>query len=353
MAQFYIPSNAPEQCAYYGYRVQEQRRQHTHTALDGSNRLFHPAVRQEMALDMSLKKLHSIKQAQRASHRQADLLKTVLVYNMFKAAMCDTPASSAESQNTNDNYKNNMDCGLDMDIDISSSSSSESSQLSSVQAMDDVQMDRFAQSDSDTAAAEAAEQSWFDRCIDRMLTEDEQEIDYDLSSTAQSEAEEKLQDIPFSQGSNSIQALEFSGAGGGDAFLEDATVASPTEEYTDSDDDSSGHLVPNASNTSTLKRSPSSASIQSLRMQKKQSDEDALLLLAAASSHHRHRASLSSDATGDAVIGGGPAASYTIHVSSHSWQYANLYNPGSNERTASLRTTTASPPHASAATCIY
>ncbi|KAJ2559554.1 hypothetical protein EV175_000277 [Coemansia sp. RSA 1933] len=234
MAHFYIPSNAPEQCAYYGYTVQEQ--QH--------NRFFHPAVRQEMALDMSLKKLHSIKQAQRTSHRQADLLKTVLVYNMFKAAMCEAP-----TQINNDNYKNSTDCGLDMDIDISGGGN-ESNQLADVRMAD-----QYAQNDSETAEAEAAEQSWFDRCIDRMLTEDEQDVDYDLVE-AETEADEKLQDIEFS--ADKIQGLEFSPHGTGDDgfFLEeDATVESPTEEYADS---SGGHIVPDASGTgSTLKRSPS------------------------------------------------------------------------------------------------
>ncbi|KAJ1795085.1 hypothetical protein LPJ59_004408 [Coemansia sp. RSA 2399] len=326
MTQFYIPSNAPEQCMYYGYTVQEQ--QH--------NQFFHPAVRQEMALDMSLKKLHSIKQAQRSSHRQADLLKTVLVYNMFKAAMCSAP-----TQNTNNNYKNSADCGLDMDVDISGGN--EGSQwASSVRAVDDVQMDQ----DSETAAAEAAEQSWFDRCIDRVLTEDEQDVDYGQPETDG----KKPQDVLFSRG------LEFSAAADDGLLLEDATVASPTEEYIDG---SAGHIVPDTGSAGpTLKRSPSSASIQSLRMQQKQNDENALLLLATASSHHnqqRHRASTSNDTTDDAVIGGGPTtASYTVHVSSHPWQYANLYNHGSNGRTASLRTTTAAPPpHASAATCIY
>ncbi|KAJ2399052.1 hypothetical protein GGI23_002880 [Coemansia sp. RSA 2559] len=286
MTQFYIPSNAPEQCMYYGYTLQEQ--QH--------NRFFHPAVRQEMALDMSLKKLHSIKLAQRSSHRQADLLKTVLVYNMFKAAMCSAP-----TQNTNDNYKNSADCGLDMDVDIGCGNES-SKWASSVRAADDVQMDQ----DSETAEAEAAEQSWFDRCIDRVLTEDEQDIDYGQPETD----EKKPQDILVSRGS------ECSASSDDGPILEDATVASPTEEYIDG---AASHIVPDTGTAgATLKRSPSSASIQSLRMQQKQNGENALLLLATASSHHkqqRHRTLAPSDPTDDAVIGGGPTtASYTIHL---------------------------------------
>ncbi|KAJ2829592.1 hypothetical protein FBU31_002669 [Coemansia sp. 'formosensis'] len=92
---------------------------------------YHPAIRQQqqdVALDLSLKKLSDMKSAQRATHRSPSLLKTVLVYNMFKAAII-TPVDDAH-----------------MDVDEPSTEES----------------------------GAAAEQSWFDRCIDNML-EDSQE----------------------------------------------------------------------------------------------------------------------------------------------------------------------------------
>ncbi|KAJ2832312.1 hypothetical protein GGI24_001280 [Coemansia furcata] len=95
---------------------------------------YHPAIRQQkqqqdVALDLSLKKLSDMKSAQRATHRSPSLLKTVLVYNMFKAAII-TP----------------VDDDAHMDVDEPSTEES----------------------------GAAAEQSWFDRCIDNML-EDSQE----------------------------------------------------------------------------------------------------------------------------------------------------------------------------------
>ncbi|KAJ2887292.1 hypothetical protein H4R27_000090 [Coemansia aciculifera] len=114
MAQFFIPA-AP---------------------VDSTGHYYHPAIRHDLALDMSLKKLSDMKSTQRATHRPANLLKTVLVYNMFKAAVAPlaqvaVPAPVPESV-------------LDMDVD-------------------------------EPESGAAAEQSWFDRCIDNMLTEDSQD----------------------------------------------------------------------------------------------------------------------------------------------------------------------------------
>ncbi|KAJ2400034.1 hypothetical protein GGF41_008006, partial [Coemansia sp. RSA 2531] len=83
---------------------------------------------------MSLKKLSDMKNTQRATHRPANLLKTVLVYNMFKAAVAPlTPVVVAPVAD------------LNMEVDEPEESGA------------------------------AAEQSWFERCIDNMLTDDSQE----------------------------------------------------------------------------------------------------------------------------------------------------------------------------------
>ncbi|KAJ2125542.1 hypothetical protein IW147_000894 [Coemansia sp. RSA 720] len=98
----------------------------THTDTDKS--YFHPAVRKDTVLDLSVKKLYAIKHAQRSTHRQANLRKTVLVYNVFKAAVCDTPAPCVREAHESDA----------MDVDEN----------------------------------RAAEQSWFDQCLDSMEEED-------------------------------------------------------------------------------------------------------------------------------------------------------------------------------------
>ncbi|KAJ1737749.1 hypothetical protein LPJ72_000218 [Coemansia sp. Benny D160-2] len=375
MARFFIPSNAADAGAScFGLR------QHSAAAAGSRNSraelFYHPAVRQEMALDMSLKKLHSIKQAQRSSHRQADLLKTVLVYNMFKAAMCggcgegEAPSSSFSSSLSG----KEEECAggaVEMDVDVGCAGTEKQSSGFAVD------VDRAAPAESETAAAEAAEQSWFDRCIDRMLTEDELENDDDGDDDCDMSSAPVLLDVgkPSFRDSAAADGAEFSDTGdSASLFLEDATVAPSAASYSD-EISSSSHIVPSSG---FLKRSPSSASIQSLCMQQKEQkqqqqqqkndDESALRLLAAASSHHRnqnynnnsnssaqrrHRA-LSNDSTSDAVIGRGEAAphaaSFTIHVGSHhhspspsappqpSWQFANFHTSRSSERTAAVLT---------------
>ncbi|KAJ2524832.1 hypothetical protein GGI11_000537 [Coemansia sp. RSA 2049] len=379
MARFFIPSNAADAGAScFGLR------QHSAAAAASSNScaelFYHPAVRQEVALDMSLKKLHSIKQAQRSSHRQADLLKTVLVYNMFKAAMCggcgegggESPSSLPDAEE---------ECAggaVEMDVDVGCAGTEEE-QCSGFA----VDVDRAAPAESETAAAEAAEQSWFDRCIDRMLTEDELENDDDGDDDEDDDCDMSSAPVllaiakPAFRHSAAAHEAEFSDTQDSvSLFLEDATVAPSAASYSD-EISSSSHIVPSSG---FLKRSPSSASIQSLCMQQKEQkqqqqqkqqkndDESALRLLAAASSHHqnqnynnnsnnsaqrRHRA-LSNDSTSDAVIGRGEAAphaaSFTIHVGSHhhspspstppqpSWQFANFHTSRNSERTAAVLT---------------
>ncbi|KAJ2017908.1 hypothetical protein GGI14_002681 [Coemansia sp. S680] len=112
MAQFFIPT----------------------ASVDSTGHYYHPAIRHDLALDMSLKKLSDMKNTQRATHRPANLLKTVLVYNMFKAAVAPlTPVVVAPVAD------------LNMEVDEPEESGA------------------------------AAEQSWFERCIDNMLTDDSQE----------------------------------------------------------------------------------------------------------------------------------------------------------------------------------
>ncbi|KAJ2503184.1 hypothetical protein GGH96_000433 [Coemansia sp. RSA 1972] len=95
----------------------------THTDTDKA--YFHPAVRKDTVLDLSVKKLYAIKHVQRSTHRQANLRKTVLVYNVFKAAVSETHVPCVRETH---------DAGDAMDVDEN----------------------------------RAAEQSWFDQCLDSM-----------------------------------------------------------------------------------------------------------------------------------------------------------------------------------------
>ncbi|KAJ1795696.1 hypothetical protein LPJ75_007388, partial [Coemansia sp. RSA 2598] len=158
MAQFYIP----------GYAEHDE-------AVDSE----HSPLRQQTALELSVKKLYAIKQAQRTSHRQANLLKTVLVYNMFKAAVnpaapetaggIATIASEPQQQSPSSSSSS-----MDVDIEEKNSTSDMCVPETTVAAEE---------ADA-AAAAAAAEQSWFDRCIDKMLDEDDLEMDYDQELTA-------------------------------------------------------------------------------------------------------------------------------------------------------------------------
>ncbi|KAI9501511.1 hypothetical protein BX070DRAFT_254058 [Coemansia spiralis] len=278
MAHFYISSYAVEP---YGSAP--------------SHRFFHPPIRQDVALDMSVKKLHAIKQAQRSSHRQAGLLKTVLVYNMFKAAM-DAPAVPHTAA---------------ADVGVSAASAIENAQpLVSVQDgaaqpaasldMDiDISVDEDEHASGENGAA-AAEQSWFDRCIDRMLTEDDMD-----------DQPENAPEHP--------QYLD-----------DDATVSSL--EF-----NNNSHFVPlngqkNDNSGGILKRSPSSASIQSLCMASTQSS---LQTIDHYSNHMEKQLPITYAPSNGAAAEGNKrkgedvrwqgATGYT-HVDSHPWQYANLFS---------------------------
>ncbi|KAJ1878300.1 hypothetical protein LPJ66_011914, partial [Kickxella alabastrina] len=62
---------------------------------------FHPPIRQQQALELSIRKLQSIKLSQRSSSKQPSLLKTVLVYNMFKATMATDPMDMETEDKSN------------------------------------------------------------------------------------------------------------------------------------------------------------------------------------------------------------------------------------------------------------
>ncbi|KAJ2800650.1 hypothetical protein H4R20_003981 [Coemansia guatemalensis] len=136
---------------------------------------FHPPIRQDVVLDMSVRKLQTIKQIQRTTHRQADLLKTVLVYNIFKAVVGPPPPSIAPT-------------GLQavpQDADARAGGcdiAQQQQQLDSVRSSTlDGRSGLDMDVDADENGAAAAEQSWFDHCIDNMLTDDEEEEDAQLA----------------------------------------------------------------------------------------------------------------------------------------------------------------------------
>ncbi|KAJ2687220.1 hypothetical protein IWW39_003081 [Coemansia spiralis] len=155
--------------------------------VESTGRYYHPTIRNDVALDMSLKKLGEMKSAQRATHRPANLLKTVLVYNMFKAAVALPPVTETVAV-------------LDMEVDEASEE-----------------------------AEVAAEQSWFDRCIDNMLTEDSQEAMEVTSSfcVGEDDEDEDVEDVGggLLKRSPSLQSLSM--LAGDSRCLAIATAAQP------------------------------------------------------------------------------------------------------------------------------
>ncbi|KAJ2081948.1 hypothetical protein H4R24_001980, partial [Coemansia sp. RSA 988] len=129
---------------------------------------FHPPIRQDMVLDMSVRKLQTIKQTQRTTHRQADLLKTVLVYNIFKAAVgLNLPPNASKGLQA---VPQEVDSRAG-DCDIAQQQRLDTVRSNSLDVHSSLDMDV----DADENGAAAAEQSWFDHCIDNMLTEEEEE----------------------------------------------------------------------------------------------------------------------------------------------------------------------------------
>ncbi|KAJ2712998.1 hypothetical protein H4R19_002468 [Coemansia spiralis] len=128
------------------------------------------------ALDMSVRKLQDIKEAQRATHRQANLRKTVLVYNMFRRAAgtpeAVLPAQPQPQHNaascTPDGAADDVCCGPASIVPLSPTDAGELQ----LPAGMDVDIDAVPNTDSDEGDA-AAEQSWFDHCLDRILAEDD------------------------------------------------------------------------------------------------------------------------------------------------------------------------------------
>ncbi|KAJ2462195.1 hypothetical protein GGI02_005516, partial [Coemansia sp. RSA 2322] len=178
MAQFYIsdcaaPAAVAAQPAQYYY--------------------YNPAVRHEQALDLSVKKLNDMRKVQRSTNRPPSLLKTVLVYNMFKAA-----ANGAIA----DEYRQPEPVEQSMDVDMSG-------QLPSA--------------GEDSGAA--AEQSWFDRCIDGMLTEDPPEGMMESSFCLDDDDDEESADYAAYDvvGSSPAAAEAAADCGGGGRLLKRST----------------------------------------------------------------------------------------------------------------------------------
>ncbi|PIA17286.1 hypothetical protein COEREDRAFT_80627 [Coemansia reversa NRRL 1564] len=152
---------------------------------------FHPPIRQDMVLEMSVRKLQTIKQIQRTTHRQADLLKTVLVYNIFKAVVSQPPTPTSNTSAVMQAVPRKPDISAKgYEIAQQQHDSVCSSELDGHNGLDmDVDV-------IDENGAAAAEQSWFDHCIDNMLTEDEEEEDAQLSySLDGSDDEDEDKDI--------------------------------------------------------------------------------------------------------------------------------------------------------------
>ncbi|KAJ2635389.1 hypothetical protein GGF40_003647 [Coemansia sp. RSA 1286] len=221
MAQFYIPAYAEQEVAI--------------------ERDYSPVL-QQTALEMSVKKLYSIKQAQKSSHRQANLLKTVLVYNMFKAAVStSTPETTANTATIVSEPPQPSSTGMDVDIEENNlNHDTDTMEVPNV-------------SEEADAAAAAAEQSWFDRCIDKMLDEDDLEMDYDQTLTvsdSDSDSDESDSDDEDDKLQNTHTGLGFG------RTSEDAPVVRIFDPTT-------GDPQECGDGFSSLKRSPSSASIQS------------------------------------------------------------------------------------------
>ncbi|KAJ1937245.1 hypothetical protein EC988_007949, partial [Linderina pennispora] len=146
---------------------------------------YHPAIRKDQVQSMSVQKLHAIRQHQRSTHRPADLRKTVLVYNVFKATMPEAALDGSDNASVqtvaavSDN---------DMDMALQPVGTMNNPQPLVVPKMDceeeisaamdvDIQTDHddMVRIDDTHEAAAEAERSWFDRCIDSMLTDEEPE----------------------------------------------------------------------------------------------------------------------------------------------------------------------------------
>ncbi|KAJ1731722.1 hypothetical protein LPJ61_002391 [Coemansia biformis] len=147
-------------------------------------------ARPELALDMSVRKLQEIKHAQRTTHRQANLRKTVLVYNMFRQAAgapkALQPAPPPPPQHNGAGCTPGAQhsppdaatidaccCGPTSIVPLGPADTVE---LQAGGAGMDV--DAGPATVPDATADEggvADEQSWFDHCIDKMLTEDDQD----------------------------------------------------------------------------------------------------------------------------------------------------------------------------------
>ncbi|KAI8323605.1 hypothetical protein GQ54DRAFT_309960 [Martensiomyces pterosporus] len=306
MARFFIPAHA--EC------------------VSSASSYFHPPVRKDVVLDISVKKLYAIRQAQRATHRQANLYKTVLVYNTFKA-MVSTAAEPAIGKGVNATNESKQ---WQHDTRQTGSAAAECSNISSrvccapspnisavasvvpaIDASSDLAMDvdtdahvdfgfhidnEGGEENGGLAAAEA-EQSWFDRCIDSMLTDDDQEpqpADYQPS--------------PSLSADDSDDEEEY------ECEVDAAVVSAGLQHQPHASDDPA---------QGTLKRSPSSASIQSMCLAADKMQLQMRIDHPGASPAKHSAAAAAADAT--AKDDGWQKSSFGGHVGGQAWQYANLF----------------------------
>ncbi|KAJ1723522.1 hypothetical protein LPJ53_002134 [Coemansia erecta] len=205
MAHFYISSTHVASSETMGYSIEP--------------------VRQQTVLDMSVKKLYAIKKDQRSGNRQASLLKTVLVYNLFKAAMTE-PATKDNAAAEPDVQASSSQSAAEMDVDIELDTvelvpQQEPSDASTLVVPEETET-------AAAAAAAAAEQSWFDHCIDKILTEDDLEMDYD------EDEDEDVAEADFAQEECAGAVVIFDPTRGGEPQESSVLKRSPSSTYINS-----------------------------------------------------------------------------------------------------------------------
>ncbi|KAJ2782266.1 hypothetical protein GGI15_002964 [Coemansia interrupta] len=204
MAHFYISSTHVASSETMGYRMEP--------------------VHQQTVLDMSVKKLYAIKKDQRSGNRQASLLKTVLVYNLFKAAMAE-PATKDNGTVEPDVQPSSSQSAAEMDVDV---------ELDTVELVPQQEPSDAStlivpeETETAVAAAVAAEQSWFDHCIDKILTEDDLEMDYD------EDEDEDVGEVDFAQEECAGAVVIFDPTRGGEPQESSVLKRSPSSTYINS-----------------------------------------------------------------------------------------------------------------------
>ncbi|KAJ2376926.1 hypothetical protein IW150_001690 [Coemansia sp. RSA 2607] len=199
----------------------------THVASSETMDYYTEPVCQQTVLEMSVKKLYAIKKDQRSGNRQASLLKTVLVYNLFKAAMAE-PATNNNASTEPDVQQPSSQSAAEMDVDIDLHTVEPVPQHEPLDASTLVVPE---ETETETAAAAvAAEQSWFDHCIDKILTEDDLEMDYD-----EDDDDEDVAEVDFAQEECAGAVVIFDPTrGGGEPQESSVLKRSPSSTYINS-----------------------------------------------------------------------------------------------------------------------